>query len=137
MNSKKSWTSLEEAAQYARGSVLSVEERQRQRGQKQWGTKGRRRQDRREGGMVKVSLYEIPLFSIYIKAEPGNRIQRGNLHFHGLLLTLPATPLHHLQPTFPILPNLSANHKSLSHPTHTFLLHSHSRTIVIHSHHPP
>ena len=28
MQSKKSWTSLEEAAQCARGSVLSVEERQ-------------------------------------------------------------------------------------------------------------
>lgn len=63
-------------------------ERVRQRGEKQWGTKG----GRREGGMVKVSLDEIPLFSLYIKAEPGNRIQRGNLHFHGLLLTLPAAP---------------------------------------------
>lgn len=85
--------------------------------------------------MVKVGLHEIPLFSIYIKAEPSNRIQRGNLHFHGLLLTSPATPPP-LPPTH-LLPNLSTNHKSLSHPTHTFLVHSHSRTIVIHSHYPP
>lgn len=62
MKSKKSWTNLEEAAYCARGSVLSVEERQNEgeMGEKQWGTKGGRREG--GGGMVKVSLYEIPLF---------------------------------------------------------------------------
>lgn len=45
MNSKRSWTSLEEAARSAGGSVLSVEERQSEgeRGEKQWGTKGGKR----------------------------------------------------------------------------------------------
>lgn len=63
MRSKRSWTNLEEAAYCARGSVLSVEERQNEgeMGEKQRGTKGGRG-GRGQGGMVKVSLYEIPLF---------------------------------------------------------------------------
>lgn len=55
------------------------------------------------GGMVKVGLYEIPPFSLHIKARPGNTIQRGNLHFHEFLVTLLVFLLLHPPPTPPCL----------------------------------
>lgn len=57
--------------------------------------------------MVKVSPHEIPLFSLYIKAEPGNRIQRGNLHFHRLLLPPTHLPPYPPPTTLPIHPQRS------------------------------
>lgn len=58
---KKSWTYLEEAAQCARGSVLSVEERKSEAKRRE-AVGGLKAGGGRERGTVKVALDEIPLF---------------------------------------------------------------------------